>query len=253
MLGTALSQKRGRFYADGADLIDFTGRIILLDIEGTTSSVAYVYEVLFPFARRELARFLAERWDDRAVRDVRLRIEQDAGRPAMSREELATFVLSLMDRDVKVTGLKQLQGLIWERGYQTGELRSHVFTDVSDALLRWRNERIGVHIYSSGSIAAQKVFFAHTESGDLSAYLSGYFDTTSGQKQAPQSYRNILTDLAAQPADVLFVSDIPAELEAAAQCGIQVALADRPGNQPTPGTSFARISSFAQIRATRRP
>jgi enolase-phosphatase E1 len=233
-------------------LIDFTGRIILLDIEGTTSSVAHVYGVLFPFARRELGRFLAERWDDAAVRDARLRIEQDAGRAAMPREEFAEFVLSLMDRDLKVTGLKQLQGLIWERGYQTGELRSHVFKDVSDALLRWRNEKIAVYIYSSGSIAAQKLFFAHTESGDLTPYLSGYFDTTSGPKQSSQSYRNILTAVATSAEDVLFVSDVPAELEAASQCGIQVVLADRPGNQPTPGTSFARIASFAQIRAMRR-
>lgn len=234
-------------------MIEFAGRVILLDIEGTTSSVAFVYEVLFPFARRELPRFLVEAWDQPAVRAARQAIEQDAARPPMPREELAEYVLGLMERDAKTTGLKQLQGLVWERGYKSGELRSHVFPDVSDALLRWRNERIGVCIYSSGSIAAQKLFFAHTISGDLTRFLSGHFDTTSGPKPSPQSYVNILNTLGIAPADVLFVSDIPAELEAAAQSGLPVVLADRPGNQPVPDARFARVTSFAQIRATRRP
>ena len=233
-------------------MIEFTGRVILLDIEGTTSSVAFVYEVLFPFARRELARFLADSWDQPAVRAVRQSIEADAASPPMSREDLAEHVLGLMQRDSKTTSLKQLQGLIWERGYKSGELRSHVFPDVSDALVRWRNERLGVYIYSSGSIAAQKLFFAHTESGDFSQYLSGYFDTTSGPKQSPQSYLNILAALAALPSDVLFVSDVPAELQAAAETGVRVALADRPGNQPATSAGFARITSFSQIRASRR-
>ena len=233
-------------------MIEFTGRVILLDIEGTTSSVAFVYEVLFPFARRELERFLATEWDQPAVQAARQTIEQDAGRPPMTREELAAYVLSLMGRDAKPTGLKQLQGLIWERGYKSAELRSHVFPDVSDALLRWRNQRLAVYIYSSGSIAAQKLFFAHSISGDLTKFLTGHFDTTSGPKQDPQSYANILTILGVPPSDVLFVSDVPAELEAAAQSGIAVALADRPGNQPTPEARFARVSSFAQIHATRR-
>src|SRR5262245_22392198 len=192
MLGPALFAERNLVHTDGADLIEFTGRVILLDIEGTTSSVAFVYEVLFPYARRELGRFLVEAWDQPALRATRQTIEQDGARPPMTREELSDYVLSLMERDAKTTGLKQLQGLIWERGYKSGELRSHVFPDVSDALVRWRNERIGVCIYSSGSIAAQKLFFAHTESGDFTKFLSGYFDTTSGPKQAPQSYRNIL-------------------------------------------------------------
>lgn len=230
-----------------------TARGILLDIEGTTSSVAFVYEVLFPFARRELARFLADQWDQPAVVAACKLIEEDAGLPPTSREDLAEHVMRLMDRDAKTPGLKQLQGLIWERGYKSGELRSHVFPDVSDALLRWRNEQIGVYIYSSGSIAAQKLFFAYTQSGDFTNFLSGYFDTTSGPKQSPQSYQNILTALAVAPSDVLFVSDVPAELQAASQFGLQVVLAERPGNQPVAAAGFARITSFAQIRAKRRP
>lgn len=233
-------------------MIDFVGRVVLLDIEGTTSSVAYVFEVLFPYVRRELNRFLAERWDEPAVREARLQIEQDAGGKAMPRDELATHICSLMDRDVKATGLKQLQGLIWDRGYRSGELRSHVFADVPDALRRWRTAGLQICIYSSGSIAAQRLFFTHTEGGDLTPLLDGYFDTTSGPKQAPDSYRNILATLGIAASDLLFVSDVPAELSAAEICGIQVALADRPGNQPTPGAGFTRVTTFHQIRATRR-
>jgi enolase-phosphatase E1 len=221
-------------------------RVVLLDIEGTITPISFVYDVLFPYARRELAAFLAQRWDEPEVRSARARIATDAGGADFSRESIVPHLLDLMDRDVKATGLKELQGLIWRDGYDRGGLRSILFPDVPPAIRGWREAGIAVCIYSSGSVAAQKVFLAHTEFGDLTPLIRDYFDTTTGAKQEVESYRRIARRLDVDAAGVLFISDVPAELDAAVAAGMAVRLAVRPGNRPIGECAHATIRSLAE-------
>lgn len=220
----------------------FAGRAILLDIEGTIAPISFVYDVLFPFARRELRPFLERTWDAAETRAAVARVAADAGVAGFTLEAIVPHLLDLMDRDVKATGLKELQGLIWKRGYESGELRSNLFDDVPPALRAWHARGIDVRIYSSGSVAAQKLFLSHTEFGDLTSLLRGYYDTTTGPKTAAASYLAIARDMGARPDQILFVSDMSAELDAAAAAGFATALAVRPGNRPVaPQSAHPRI------------
>lgn len=223
----------------------FAGRRILLDIEGTIAPISFVYDVLFPYARRELRVFLERTWDAPEARAAVARVACDAGVAGFTLDTILPHLLDLMDRDVKATGLKELQGLIWKRGYESGELRSKLFDDVPPALRAWHARGIDVRIYSSGSIAAQRLFLSHTEFGDLTGFLRGYYDTTTGPKTASASYEAIARDFDRPPGDILFVSDVPAELDAAAAAGFATALAVRPGNHPVgPRCAHPRIERF---------
>lgn len=217
------------------------GRGILLDIEGTMSSIRFVYDVLFPFARQHVAPFLAQHWDDAAVVRSRELIARDAGAPSFADWTIATSLAAahaklvgeihrLMDADAKTTGLKDLQGLIWRGGYESGALLSHVYDDVPPALAAWADRGIDIRIYSSGSVAAQKLFFRYTQTGDLTPYFSGYYDTTTGPKREPASYCAIADDMKSPAMSVLFVSDVLAELDAARAAGMRTALMSRPEN-----------------------
>ena len=232
--------------------LTFAGRAILLDIEGTTSSIQYVHDVLFPYARRECAAFLAAHWDEPATKAACERIATDAGVAApASQETIVREVFRLMDGDVKATGLKELQGLIWERGFLSGELRAHVYPDVPPALSAWRAAGIDIRIYSSGSIAAQKLFFGHTDAGDLLGFFRGHYDTTSGPKKAAASYRAIAAAMGYPPNEILFVSDLAAELNAARKAGVATAKSVRPGNAVEPDAGHAAITDFSQITLTK--
>jgi enolase-phosphatase E1 len=234
-------------------------RGVLLDIEGTTSSVSYVYEVLFAFAREHLDVFLREQWDAPGTLQALNQLARDAGStsfadwtsgdsPADSSQRVRNEVLRLMADDVKSTGLKQLQGLIWRAGFDSGQLRSHVFPDVPAALGTWVDRGLDVRIYSSGSVVAQRLFFAHTELGDLSQLLRGYYDTTTGAKREPSSYHRIAEDTGLPPAGIIFLSDVVPELDAAREAGFETRLVVRPGNAPVPpGHRHAAIRSFAEL------
>ncbi len=224
----------------------FSGvRAVLLDIEGTTSSVQFVYEVLFPFARRELTEFLQRRWDDANVARA---CELIAGNNA-TQEVVAAEAIRLMDGDVKATGLKELQGLIWQEGYAAGRLKSHVYPDVPPALRRWAEQGLDLRIFSSGSVGAQKVFFAHTEAGDLLTLFHGHYDTTTGPKREAESYRSIAVDMKTPTSAILFLSDIVQELDAAAQAGMQTGLVVRLGNAPVAaGHAHPVTTDFGQIK-----
>ena len=213
-------------------MIPFRGRGILLDIEGTTSSVNFVYDVMFPFVRRELDRYLEARWAEPALAAACQQIARDAAQDARAgdRDWIRCEVVRLMDGDVKATGLKQLQGLIWEEGFASGELKAHVYDDVPPALRDWHARGISIRIYSSGSIQAQKLFFGHTIAGNLLPFLSGHYDTTTGPKKEAASYRTIAADFGLPPSEILFLSDVGAELDAARTAGMQTALVIRPGN-----------------------
>ncbi len=231
---------------------------MLLDIEGTTSSVAFVYDVMFPYARRHLARFLAEHWDEPATREACDRIAQDAGAASLTawagrdadggRQRVIDEVTRLTESDAKVTGLKQLQGLIWEAGFRNGELRGHVYDDVPPALRRWNAAGLDVRIYSSGSIAAQKLFFGHSDAGDLLDQFRGHYDTTTGPKREAASYRAIAEDFGLPAGSILFLSDVVAELDAARAAGMQTALVRRPGNAAVEDAhNHPSIQSFDEL------
>jgi enolase-phosphatase E1 len=235
-------------------MITFAGRGILLDIEGTTSSIAFVYEVLFPFAREYLEDYLRRHWDELPMVRAREQIGRDTGInfPADLESGLAPLVREvnrLMDADVKATGLKELQGLIWQQGYLGGLLTSHVYPDVEPALRQWVKQGLDVRVYSSGSVGAQRLFFAHTEAGNLLPLLRGHYDTTTGTKRDPASYRKIVADMALSPDQVLFLSDVAPELDAAAAAGLRTVLVVRPGNPPMPDQHLHPIiTDFAQVR-----
>lgn len=193
-------------------------KAILLDIEGTTSSIAFVAEVLFPYARKHLRDFVA-----RHAEEVAPILAEVPGDP------VATLI-QWIDEDRKATPLKTLQGLIWAEGYAAGELEGHVYPDTPDALRRWTARGLAVHIYSSGSVAAQKLIFGHSDAGDLTPLLSGYFDTTTGPKREADSYTRIADALGLAPSELLFVSDAAGEVDAAHAAGLQALLIDREGH-----------------------
>ena len=235
-------------------------RLVLLDIEGTTTPIAFVHDVLFQYARARLNAYLRAHAAEDELRGVvaTLRVEwlEDAKAklepPAWALADLpaaARYLDWLMDRDRKSPGLKRLQGDIWRAGYRDGTLKGEVFADVPLALKRWRDAGLDVAIYSSGSVAAQKMLFSTTAHGDLTAFLTGFFDTAIGPKIATDSYCRIASVTGREPARILFLSDAPAELAAARAGGCQVLLAVRPGNQPVKEEPADRvIRSFEEIQ-----
>ncbi len=234
-----------------------TIRSILLDIEGTTTPIDFVYQVLFPFARRRMHGYLSQHWTEDHVQNdlVLLReehandLQQEMNPPALPADlESATeYIYWLMDRDRKSTPLKSLQGKIWQEGYEAGELRSQVFDDVPSALKKWHQQGKQIYIYSSGSVLAQKLLFSHTVAGDLTPLLIGYFDTMIGAKLEAESYRRIAASIQQSPETILFVSDVVAELNAASTAGLQCALTLRPGNHSQPANAFQAVNSFEEL------
>jgi enolase-phosphatase E1 len=237
-------------------------RSILLDIEGTTTPIAFVHEVLFSYARSRVREYLAEHFDSAELRaDLeRLReehtvdLKQDLRPPALVNgprdahiDSIVAYVSWLMDRDRKSTGLKSLQGKIWRQGYLDGTLKAQLFPDVAPALERWRRAGLKISIFSSGSSLAQKLLFAHTEAGDLTSFISNYFDTTVGSKTDVESYRQIAAALCLPTTDVLFISDVVGELDAASSAGMQTLLCVRPGNPPQGSAErYKIIQSFKE-------
>lgn len=231
-------------------MIAFDGRAILLDVEGTTSAVSYVYEVMFPFARNGLGGYLDQHWDAPMMLPVREQVSADTQQPAAGtdRRVFEAEALRLMDEDVKATGLKQLQGLIWEAGFNRGELVAHVFDDVPPALHRWQQMGWDMRIYSSGSVHAQQLFFGHTSAGDLLHFFTGHYDTQIGSKRESKSYARVAEDWRLPAGDILFLSDVVAELDAARAAGMQTGLCLRPGNaEVEAGHRHPELSGFDQI------
>jgi enolase-phosphatase E1 len=235
---------------------------ILLDVEGTTTSISFVYDVLFPYARRHVEEFLQQHSASAAVQEVlsTLRAQRDSDEEQGLMPPHATdavpgkawglelsYVGWLMDRDSKATPLKTLQGMIWEEGYSSGRLKSHVFPDVPEVLKRWKKQGRTIAIFSSGSVLAQKQLFAHTVAGDLSSYIDRYFDTTSGAKRNSASYRVIAGELGRASSEILFISDVTEELDAAAAGGMNVLMCMRPGNRPQAERRYTSVRSLEEI------
>jgi enolase-phosphatase E1 len=198
-------------------------KAIVLDVEGTTTSIAFVSDTLFPYARAHLRQFVADNpREAHPLLDAVM--AEEPGDPVDT-------LLRWMDEDRKATPLKTLQGMIWEDGYADGTLKGHVYPDTREALIRWSLAEIPVYIYSSGSIAAQKLLFENSVDGDLAALIEGHFDTTTGPKRDAASYKTIAKTIGEKPGAILFVSDMPAEIEAARAAGLQALWIDRDGGK----------------------
>jgi len=201
-------------------------RAIITDIEGTTSSIDFVHKVLFPYSRAALPGFVNERREDPEVRRWLQQVADEVG-CGVDDPQVVDTLLHWIDIDRKHTALKALQGLIWESGYVQGEFRAHVYPDVPDVLRAWRDAGLRLYVYSSGSVAAQKLFFGHSEAGDLLPLFDGHFDTTVGGKREAESYRRILEAIGLPGGEVLFLSDVVAELDAAREAGLHTLLLER--------------------------
>ncbi len=195
----------------------------MVDVEGTTTPVSFVHEVLFPYARARLPALLRERAGEPEVAGALAEVARLApGRDALG------VLLGWMDVDAKVGPLKALQGVAWRAGYESGALRGRVYPDVAPALRRWAAAGVSLWVYSSGSVAAQRLIFGHSDAGDLAGLFSGFFDTGVGGKREAASYRAIVGRIGVAAGEVLFLSDVAEELDAAAAAGVGVCQLVRP-------------------------
>lgn len=221
-------------------------RVVLTDIEGTTSSISFVHEVLFPYATEHMAEFVRDNAaDNPAVREQLDAVARQSGQPPEDVDKLVDVLLNWIREDRKETSLKALQGMLWEQGYQKGAFKGHVYPDAAEYLTHWHDRGLRLYVYSSGSVKAQKLIFGFSEFGDLTPYFSGYFDTRMGAKKESASYQNILDELGVEPATVLFLSDVEAELEAAEAVGIRTAWLVREGELPK--TNRPVMRDFAEV------
>lgn len=218
-------------------------KAVLTDIEGTTSSLSFVKDVLFPYAEKKLPDYVRLHKDDAKVAALLKEAGSEAG--TEDTEEIIQAMLSWIREDRKVTPLKSLQGLIWESGYKNGDFTGHIYQDALEALWKWKAEGISLYVYSSGSVYAQKLLFGHTAYGSLTDLFSGYFDTKIGQKKETDSYRKICDEIGLEAGEIMFLSDIAEELDAAKEAGMKTCQLIREG-QPESGhphaCDFSKIS-----------
>jgi len=219
---------------------------IVTDIEGTTSSLSFVKDVLFPYARKRLPAFVVTHADKPEVQHWLHEAAREAGLVSVEQQEVIDLLRTWIDEDRKATPLKALQGMIWAEGYESGEFRGHVYPDVAACLRAWQENGIRLYVYSSGSVDAQKLLFGHSESGDLTPRFSGYFDTQIGAKRDAGSYRRIAESLALPAADILFLSDITEELDAAQTAGLRTLQVARPPSA-CPISAHRCVSDFSAI------
>lgn len=219
-------------------------KAILTDIEGTTSAVSFVFDVLFPYAAKHLPAFVRQHAERADVAEQLAAVRRDSNEPDADVERVVEILLGWIAVDRKATPLKALQGMVWEQGYLAGQLKGHVYPDAVDALKHWHQDGYQLFVYSSGSIQAQRLIFGCSEAGDLTPLFSGYFDTTSGPKREAQSYANITQAIEVEAAQILFLSDIVEELEAARVAGMATCGLAREGGELA---GHVTVDSFARI------
>jgi enolase-phosphatase E1 len=219
---------------------------ILTDIEGTTTSVSFVFDVLFPYAREHLAEFVRDHAAEPAVREQLDAVSAEAGRE-LTVDEAITQLIAWIDADRKVTPLKALQGMIWAAGYRDGGFTGHLYPDAAAKLREWHDAGIDLYVYSSGSVQAQQLLFGHSDAGDLTPLFKGWFDTRVGAKREAASYRNISTQIDHPASEILFLSDIVEELDAAREAGMQTCRLVRDG-APCSTASHPEVADFDAIR-----
>lgn len=224
-------------------------KYILCDIEGTTTSIAFVHEVLFPYALAQIGDFVrthaGEPATASAIADVRETLEMEKGMTESGIEQVVEALEEWIRADRKHTALKEIQGLMWRNGYESGNFTGHVYPDVPGCFEAWKGLGIAIGIYSSGSVEAQKLLFRYSDVGDLCGYFSHHFDTRTGHKREVESYRKIAEVIGLQAGEILFLSDVEAELDAAQAAGMQVLQLLRPGAQPS--ERHAGVSDFHAV------
>ena len=217
---------------------------ILTDIEGTTTSLSFVQEVLFPYAAQHLPDFVRAHSDQADIQTLLSEVSEIEG-TSLNVDEAIKVLLNWIKEDKKLAPLKALQGMIWEQGYAAKDFFGHVYPDAPIVLQRWHEAGLGLYVFSSGSVYAQKLLFGHTEAGDLTGLFSGYFDTRTGPKKEAASYLAIAKEMNQDPKDILFLSDVGAELDAAQQAGMRTTQLLRLGTEPVAGHPHAE--NFYQI------
>ncbi|KAF6662011.1 acireductone synthase [Enterobacteriaceae bacterium EKM102V] len=220
-------------------------RAIVTDIEGTTSDIRFVHNILFPYARQHLADFLREHQLQQEVAAALQSVREEAGQPQADLAALIAILSDFMDQDRKSTGLKALQGMIWRDGYLNGSFTGHLYPDVLPALRRWQAQGIELYVYSSGSVAAQKLLFGYSDEGDITDIFSGYFDTHVGAKREVTAYRTIAAEIGQPAEQLLFLSDIRQELDAAAEAGWQTIQLLR--GEADSESRHRQVTDFSQI------
>ena len=228
-----------------------TQPLVLTDIEGTTSSISFVKDVLFPYARRRLPAFVRERGHEPEVRRWLDDVAAEHG-GICSDDVIVETLQGWIDQDRKHTALKALQGMIWANGYGNADFTAHVYPDAVPALRAWHADGLSLHVYSSGSVPAQRLFFGHSDAGDVTGLFSNWFDTEVGGKREAESYRRIAAAIGHPAGEILFLSDVVEELDAAREAGLETVLVDRIEDYPQPRTGDAanghrRVESFAGI------
>jgi enolase-phosphatase E1 len=224
-------------------------KAIVTDIEGTTSSVAFVKDVLFPYARKKLSAWLNEHSNDPRVQHEIAMVAEEIGRPVSDINAVTQQLLRWIDEDVKATPLKTLQGMLWKSGYEHGDYRAHVYEDAVQKLNVWHTAGIPLYVYSSGSVQAQELFFQYSCYGDLRNLFAGFFDTTTGPKDAVDSYRRIAAAIEMPAAQILFLSDAAFEVEAALQAGYEAVLVvrDEELSIDRDDADYAVVRSFYEV------
>lgn len=221
-------------------------RAILTDIEGTTSSISFVKDVLFPYAREHMADFIQDHAEEPEVAALLRDVNRESGRK-LTRDEAVRQLLQWMDGDKKITPLKTLQGMIWLQGYSDGHFHGHIYADAAEKLQEWHGLGYRLYIYSSGSVAAQKLLFGHSEYGDLTGIFSGYFDTRIGNKREKSSYLEICRETGLQAEEILFLSDTESELDAAREAGYATIQLVRSEDGTIPSARHKQARNFSEI------
>jgi enolase-phosphatase E1 len=228
--------------------VEFSGiRAVLTDIEGTTSSISFVKDVLFPYARKHLPTFVAEHRDDPEVCRWLSATATDAGIDDPESPRVVAALLGWIDADVKATPLKALQGMIWKAGYESGAYRAHMYPEVPARLRAWKAQSLKLYVFSSGSVPAQQLFFEHSEAGDLAPLIDGWFDTETGGKRDEASYTRIAAAIGLPSSAIVFLSDIAAELDAAKAAGMPTVQLCRPPESCTDTGKHPCAADFQAI------
>lgn len=223
-------------------------RAIITDIEGTTTDIQFVHEVLFPYARAHLPAYLQQHYTVPEIAQALQLLRSEANLADAGVTQLIEVLKQFIDQDRKSPALKFLQGMIWRHGYQSGQFKGHVYPDVQPALRRWHKQAIKLYVYSSGSVQAQQLLFGYSTEGDLTSLFSGYFDTGVGAKRQVLSYNTIATQLQLPAEQLLFLSDIEQELVAANQAGWHCLQLVREDARPS--SIYPWVSTFADIEPT---
>lgn len=221
-------------------------KAIVTDIEGTTTSLSFVKDVLFPYADTHMQAFAEQHHTDPCVMGQLEAVRRQSGHPEFSLPDIVAQLRQWIAEDKKATPLKAIQGMLWEEGYKNGDFTGHVYEDAARNLHQWHEQGIKLYVYSSGSVHAQKLLFGYSDAGDLTAVFSGYFDTQIGNKREAAAYAHILAALDCTAEQILFLSDVAEELDAARQVGFQTCCLIRE-NQPTSGLEHPWVTDFDKI------